>query len=130
MTELVTTATPIETDIMGRLRAKAGAVFNGVISFFNKGPLTRILALLALFLGPQAVMAIAAPATGTFAYDLYDLAVNDILNGPIGFVGGLAVIVYGASQLMRSWMVALLAIMAGSVIIEADAIVTSLGALI
>lgn len=74
--------------------------------------------------------AITAPTAGSFAYDVYDVVVLQVLGGPIGFVGGLATIVYGASQLMRSWMVAVLAIVAGTVIIKADTITASLGMLI
>ena len=76
------------------------------------------------------VFAIAAPAAGSFAYDVYDVVVVQVLGGPIGFVGGLATIVYGASQLMRSWMIAVLAIVSGTVIIKADTITASLGMLI
>ncbi len=90
------------------------------------------MAIVAALIGvaaPSAVLAIAAPTAGSFAYDVYDVVVNQVLRGPIGFVGGLGTIVYGASQLMRSWMVAVLAIVAGTVIIKADTITASLGAL-
>jgi len=77
---------------------------------------------------PNLASAIPVPAAGSFAYDVYDVVVVQVLQGPIGFVGGLATIVFGASQLMKSWMVAVLAIVAGTVIIKADTITASLGA--
>ena len=85
-----------------------------------------IVGLLAFFAAPAA-FAIAVPVAGDFAFEIYDLVVNDILNGAIGFVGGVIAIVYGASQLMRSWMVAILGIVGGAIILNADLITTSLG---
>ena len=82
--------------------------------------------LLAFFAAPAA-FAIATPVAGDFAFEIYDLVVNDILNGAIGFVGGVIAIVYGASQLMRSWMVAILGIVGGAIILSADVITGSLG---
>ena len=35
--------------------------------------------------------AITAPAAGSFAYDLYDVGVNDVLLGAPGFVGGVII---------------------------------------
>lgn len=78
----------------------------------------------------QAVMAIAAPAAGTLGYDLYDVAVNDMLNGPVGFVGGLGAVLYGATQIAKSWMIAGLSVLGGSAVINADTIVASLGLIV
>lgn len=86
-----------------------------------------LLAMTLLML-PGFVAAINAPTAG-FAYDVYDVVVVQILQGPIGFVGGLATIILGASQLMKNWMVAILGVVAGTVIIKADTITASLGAL-
>jgi len=55
-----------------------------------------ILAINVMWLFPETANAIVQPAVGDFGYDIYDIAVNDILQGPIGFVGGLATIVIGA----------------------------------
>jgi len=71
--------------------------------------------------------AITVPATTDFAYDVYDIIVVKILQGPVGFVGGLAAIVVGAAQLTKSWMLAILGILSGTIIIKADSIVSSLG---
>ncbi len=72
--------------------------------------------------------AIVAPAAGSFAYDIYDVAVNSVLKGPIGFVAGIAAIVLGAiNAIMGKIMMAFPAILGGAALIKADTIVTSMG---
>jgi len=85
--------------------------------------------LLVLALSPVA-MAITAPAAGAFAYDVYDVAINSILKGPIGFVAGVVAIVFGAVAAIRAEvMYAIPAILGGAILLKADSIVTSLGAI-
>lgn len=96
--------------------------------------LQRNTALLVLVIGSllstNAAMAFTAPAAGSFGYDVYDVVVTQILSGPIGFVGGVVLIVWGASQLMRSWMTTIMCVIAGTVLIKAVTILTSLGMLV
>jgi hypothetical protein len=80
--------------------------------------------------GSSAVLAFTTPAAGSFGYDVYNTVVNDILGGPIGFVGGVFLIVWGATQLMRNWMMTIACVIAGTVLIKAVTILTSLGALV
>lgn len=74
--------------------------------------------------------AITAPAAGSFAYDLYDIGVNEMLKGPAGFIGGLIGIVVSASKLSQNWLWASLGVLGSTAVIKADAITTSLGALL
>jgi methylglyoxal synthase len=75
--------------------------------------------------------AINAPTNGSFAYDLYDIGVNKIVKGPIGFVGGVMAMVFGAvSAIQARIMLAIPAILGGAALLKAESIVTSLGALI
>jgi hypothetical protein len=74
--------------------------------------------------------AFTAPAVGDFAYDAYDIVVNQILNGPIGFIGGVLLIVWGVTRIMSNWMMAILCIIAGSILVRADDLVVTLGALV
>ena len=75
--------------------------------------------------------AITSPQQGTFAYSVYDVGVNDILKGPIGFVGGAAAIVYGAIMAVQGRVMgAIPAILGGAVMLKADTIVSSLGAIV
>ena len=89
------------------------------------------LALLAVLLIVPFAHAVVAPAVGSFAYDVYDVGVNQILKGPIGFMAGVVAVVFGAYMAIQSQvMYALPAILGGAVLLKADTVVTSLGALI
>lgn len=96
----------------------------------NQKRYVAIGALSALAVMPELAHAITAPVAGDLAYDIYDVGVNKILKGPIGFVAGVATIGFGATQVMKAWPLALLSVLGGSAIIKADTIVASLGALI
>ena len=74
--------------------------------------------------------AITGPAPGDFGYDLYDVAVNDMIGGAPGFVGGLAGVVVSASKLSANWLYAGLGILGSTAVLKADTITTSLGYLI
>ena len=84
-------------------------------------------AFIALYAG--AVHAVTAPASTTvFAYDVYDIGVNSILKGPIGFVGGVGAIVFGGVTAVRGAILqALPALLGGGVLLKADTIVSTLG---
>jgi hypothetical protein len=86
--------------------------------------------LFAAAFGSSAVFAFTTPAAGSFGYDVYNTVVNDILGGPIGFVGGIFLIVWGATQLMRNWMMTIACVIAGTVLIKSVTILTSLGAMV
>jgi hypothetical protein len=78
---------------------------------------------------PQ-VFAITAPAVGSFAYDVYDMAVNSILKGPIGFVAGLGAVCFGAALAIQQKIGgAIPALLGGAVLLKSDTIVTSMGLL-
>lgn len=86
---------------------------------------------LGVFANLPVAHAITAPQQGTFAYSVYDVGVNDILKGPIGFVGGAAAIVYGAIMAVQGRVMgAIPAILGGAVMLKADTIVSSLGAIV
>jgi len=99
----------------------------GVIDFVVLGTLVGI----GILANIPEVHAITAPAAGSFAYDVYDIGVNDILKGPIGFVGGVAAIVLGAIMAIQGKIMgAAPAILGGAAMLKADSIVSSLGAII
>ena len=84
-------------------------------------------AVLALVLAGPA-LAIDVPEADSFAYDVYDLTVNKILSGPIGFVAGLAGVALGAILAMQQRIMgAFPAILGGAVLIKAGSITESLG---
>ena len=92
----------------------------------SKAQMVMMVALSVLAVGAQAF---TAPAVGDFGYDVYDIVVNQILDGPIGFIGGVFLIVWGASQVMKSWVMTVLCVIAGTILIRAGALVITLGAL-
>ncbi|MGK7345004.1 MAG: hypothetical protein ACNS63_04270 [Candidatus Nitrospinota bacterium M3_3B_026] len=80
---------------------------------------------------PDIASAMAEPGAGDFAYDLYDIAINKIQKGPIGFVGGWGAMLFGAVLAARGAILqAIPTILAGAAILKADTIVTTLGAII
>ncbi len=89
--------------------------------------LIMVQAVLILFRASDA-FAITVPPVGSFAYDIYDIGVNSILKGPIGFVGGVGAIAFGAIEAMRGRILeAVPAILGGAALLKADAIVQTLG---
>lgn len=89
------------------------------------------LALLFVLMIAPFAHAIVAPVAGSFAYDVYDVGVNKILKGPIGFMGGVAAIVFGAYMAIQAEVLyAIPAILGGAVLLKADTVVASLGAII
>lgn len=83
-----------------------------------------------LSVAPSMALAFTAPTAGDFGYDVYDIVVNKILQGPIGFVGAVALMVWGGTKVTQNWMLTILCIVAGTIIIKADALVVTLGAVI
>lgn len=86
--------------------------------------------LVAVLVSPMMVEAFTAPAAGSLGYDIYNVVVNQLLSGPIGFVGAIILIVWGATQVMKQWLITVLCVICGTIIIKCQTIVTSLGALV
>lgn len=83
-------------------------------------------AFIGMFFTASAI-ALSVPATTDLAFSIYDVVVNKILGGPIGFVGGVLIVVFGAVNITKSWMLAIGCVISGSAIIQAKTLVTSLG---
>ena len=82
----------------------------------------------AILISARIASAITAPATGSFAYDVYDIAVNDMVKGPIGYIGGLGAMVWGAfSAIQQKLGMAACSILGGGALVKADTITQSLG---
>jgi hypothetical protein len=95
---------------------------------------SRMLAIFSAFFGAMLMTGVAAafttPAAGSFGFDVYDIVVNQILNGPIGFIGGVILIVFGATQIIKNWMLTIMCVIAGTVLIRAEDLVVTLGAMV
>lgn len=120
--------------LLNRIRAQTQMVCRDcgaaiVASPKLSGALCATAAVAATFISPD-VAAWSAPASGSFAYDMYDIGVNKLLKGPVGFVGGVAIIAYSASNFSQGPWKALTGILMGSGIAKADTITTSMGAMV
>ena len=83
------------------------------------------------FLMVNNATAMTVPAAGSFAYDLYDIGVNQILLGPIGFVAGVACMVFAAILAIRQMILpAAGVVLGGAFLLKADAVVQTIGAII
>lgn len=97
----------------------------------NKQTKIALLALVVLIFSAGAALAFTAPAATDFFYDIYDIGVNKMLKGPIGFVGGIIAMVAAAVLAIRQMILpAAGTVLAGIFLLKADTLVTSLGALI
>ena len=88
-------------------------------------------ALLAILLQAGNALAMTVPASGSFAYDLYDIGVNQFLLGPVGFTGGVACMCVAAILAIRQMILpAAGVVLGGAFLLRANTVVESIGALI
>jgi len=96
----------------------------------------KTIAALSIFgatclLAASRADAFNAPAAGTFAFDIYDIGINQILKGPIGFAAGVGSMVAAAVMAIRQMLLpAAATVLGGAFLLKADSVVTSLGAMI
>ncbi|MEM4620805.1 MAG: hypothetical protein QW607_11415 [Desulfurococcaceae archaeon] len=77
------------------------------------------------------VFAFTSPDQGSAFYDVYDIFVKKIVQGPVGTAAGVACMVYGGVQLVMGRMAsAVLPIIGGGLLVKAESIANSLGATI
>ena len=82
----------------------------------------------AILVTARIASAITPPVSGSFAYDIYDIAVNDMVKGPVGYVGGVGAMAWGAfSAIQQKLGMAVASVLGGAALIKADAITQSLG---
>lgn len=94
------------------------------------GLMVAVMAVAVVGVFPTEVMAFTAPAAGDFMYDAYDIGVNKILDGPIGNLVGMGLVAFGVISFMdanRGAKQGLPALIAGGVLPNLDAAVTTLG---
>ncbi len=84
-----------------------------------------------LFLaGALPSFALSAPTTGSMFYDVYDIVVNSMLKGAVGFVAAILIFMTGLGLFfMQKIIPGVIAVVCAALIIKADAIVSSLGLL-
>ena len=98
---------------------------------FAANPIHVLIVCFAAMLTTAAAYAFVAPAAGDFAFEVYDFVVLRILNGPIGFVLGVAAMAFGALQAFRNAVMQGIVIgAAGILVMNAENLVTALGAVV
>lgn len=97
----------------------------------SKKVLILMMTLVVLMVASSAFAVTAPTDPNSFGYIFYDYVVLKGLQGAIGFVAGLCIVVWGASMLPAGkYIPALITIVSGGVILAADTIVTGFGMLI
>lgn len=96
----------------------------------SKNLMVMALSVACLLMATNA-MAMNIPAAGSFAYDLYDIGVVQILQGPIGFVGGVSTMVIAAILAIKQMLLpAAGTVLGGAFLLRAETVVESIGAMI
>ncbi len=91
-------------------------------------PVTTTMVVLAM---ASIAWAIAVPTAGDFGYDAYDITVNKILKGPIGFAIGIFAVGFGCKWAIQSEILpAIAAFVSAAILLQADAVVASFGMII
>ncbi|HOD75495.1 MAG TPA: hypothetical protein PKJ17_05675 [Syntrophorhabdaceae bacterium] len=91
--------------------------------------LVMLMAVAVLLLGSALPsFAITAPTSGSLFYDVYDIVVNSMLKGAIGFVAAILVFMMGIGLFFVQKIIpGIIGVVCAALIIKADAIVTTLG---
>lgn len=92
--------------------------------------LSKVMTLaLALFVVcATSAFAFTAPGTGSFAYNLYNILVTNILQGSIGMVAGILCLLFGAYMIIQGKLFgAVPALLAGIIVFEAPNMATVFG---
>jgi hypothetical protein len=93
--------------------------------------ITWMAAVMLSLMKAGNALAMTVPATGSFAYDLYDIGVNQILLGPVGFTGGVACMCVAAILAIRQMILpAAGVVLGGAFLLRANTVVETIGALI
>ncbi len=101
---------------------------SGIFRQMKKHPAMLALLCVAFLSFAAQALAFVAPAAGTFAFDVYDLIINDIADGAIGFVLGAGLMVAALFLgISGRWTYATVAAIAGGLIANIDTLTTSLG---
>lgn len=105
---------------------------NNLVSTFRglNGRTKRALSVVAAGAAALAgsAMAFTAPAAGQLGFEIYDVVVNQMIDGPIGIMASVVAFGFGAFSLLRGgYLSAIMSVVAGIALITADGVVQSLG---
>jgi hypothetical protein len=92
----------------------------------------REIAMLMIltFVAAQAAVASVTTPTAGWAYDVYDILVNQMLKGPVGFSCGVAAMAFAAVKLMGGQVMGAIApAIGGAMLLKSDTLTSSLGSI-
>jgi hypothetical protein len=93
-----------------------------------KKTLVFSLALALVLSVTTAAFAFTAPTVGSFAYNMYNILVVNILQGAIGMVAGILCLCFGAYMIVQGKLFgAVPALLAGIIVFEAPNMATVFG---
>ena len=119
--------------VIKKIEHKFDEAVTAVWSKLNDPTFARRLGIMMLVFGitiltARIAAAFTAPTAGSFAYTVYDVAINRMLNGAVGFVAGVGAMALGAVMaIQQRIMLAIPAILGGAVLLNAESLVTTLG---
>jgi hypothetical protein len=109
------------------VRGMQGSAF--LASKWTQRCFTALVLAVFTFLMAGGAHAITAPATGSLFYDAYDIVINSMLKGAVGFVAAILIFALSIGLfLMKKVVPGIVGIVCAAILIKADTIVTSLGA--
>jgi len=114
--------------VIGTMRAIEGSAF--LASKWTQRCFTALVLMGITFLVAGGAHAIVAPAAGSLFYDAYDIVINSMLKGAVGFVAAILIFALSIGLfLMQKVVPGIVGIVCAAILIKADTIVTSLGAI-
>jgi hypothetical protein len=115
------------SSVVGTIRAVQCSAF--LSSRWTQRCFTALVLMGLTFLMAGGAHAITAPTTGGLFYDAYDIVVNSMLKGAVGFVAAILIFALSIGLfLMQKVVPGIVGIVCAAILIKADTIVTSLGA--
>lgn len=84
---------------------------------------------LMLVMMASSAFAFTPPANGDMFYEVYDLVINNVMSGPIGFVIGAIMLIGGIFLLVqgKGFLLPLICLVGGVILVKVESIVTSFG---
>jgi hypothetical protein len=95
---------------------------------FVKGAFKTLLAFAGVLALTSGSWAFTVPSGSGFFYDIYDILVNKMINGPVGTATGVGLMVYGGIRLaLGQFTGAVLPILGGATLVKAESLAQSIG---
>lgn len=94
--------------------------------------LTLSILFVALVFFASDAWAFTAPTAASkgLGYEVYDVVYNKVFKGPIGYTAGFGMLAISIMQFAKNWVMSLLGIVSSTLWINADGILTALGAML